>query len=79
MQILFPLLFLALICFWLYQFVQLMLLSDRDFPGTYDKILWVLAFVLVFFVAPFAFFFWKKAFVALRNPGPVEREGKEIG
>lgn len=47
---------------WFYQFVQLMLLSDSDFPGKHDKILWVAAFVLVFVLAPFAFLWWKSAY-----------------
>ncbi len=48
--------------FWVFQFVQLMLLSDGDFPGKYDKCLWTAAFILAFFVAPFAFKGWKSAY-----------------
>jgi hypothetical protein len=51
------LLAVAIAVFWVFQFVQLMLLSDEDFPGRYDKPLWVAAFILVSFVAPFAFIF----------------------
>ena len=47
---------------WIYQFIQLMLLSDADFPGKHDKVLWVVAFVLAFPVAPFAFLWWKAAY-----------------
>jgi hypothetical protein len=61
-----PLISLALVVFWVYQFVQLMLLDDADFPGRYDKILWVVAFVLLFVVAPFAFLAWKWAWVTVR-------------
>ena len=53
--------------FWVYQFVQLMLLSEADFPGRYDKVLWTVAFVLAFFVAPVAFFGWKFAYRAMRD------------
>ena len=52
---------LGLAIFWVYQFVQLMLLEDHWFPGRYDKALWVGAFVLVFPVTPFAFLMWKAA------------------
>jgi len=50
---------LALAIFWVYQFVQLMLLEDRWFPGRFDKALWVGVFVLIFPLAPFAFLMWK--------------------
>ncbi len=55
-----------LILFWIYQFTQLMLFSDDDFPGRYDKALWVFAFVLACALAPFAFYFWKRAYVEVR-------------
>jgi hypothetical protein len=51
---------------WIYQFIQLMMLSDTDFPGKYDKILWVAAFVCVFLLAPLAFMGWKNAYLSLR-------------
>jgi hypothetical protein len=51
--------------FWVYQFVQLMLLSEVDFPGKYDKCLWTVAFILAFVLAPFAFFGWKIAYRAM--------------
>ena len=51
---------------WLFQFIQLMLLSDSDFPGKHDKVLWVAAFICVFLIAPLAFMYWKKAYVSLR-------------
>ncbi len=47
--------------FWIYQFIQLMLLSDTDFPGRYDKALWTAAFLLAVFLAPFAVLGWKYA------------------
>jgi len=50
---------LALAIFWLYQFVQLMLLEDSLFPGCFDKALWVAVFVFVFPLAPFAFLMFK--------------------
>jgi len=57
---------LVLIVFWVYQFVLLMLLSDDDFPGRYDKILWVAVFVLLSVIAPFAFLWWKRACLTMR-------------
>ena len=56
----------GLVLFWCRQFVELMLLSDSDFPGRHDKILWVAAFFLAFFLAPFVFTFWKQAYIAMR-------------
>ena len=56
---------LCFLFFWVYQFVQLMLLSDVDFPGRYDKCLWTVAFIAAFFVTPFAFFGWKFAYRAM--------------
>ena len=53
------------IIFWFFQFVQLMLLSDADFPGRYDKCLWTAAFILAFVIAPVAFFGWKHAYRAM--------------
>ena len=50
---------LVLAIFWVYQFVQLMLLEDRWFSGRYDKPLWVGVFVFIFPLAPFAFLMWK--------------------
>ena len=46
---------------WVYQFVQLMLLTETGFPGKHDKGHWTAAFILAFAVALFAFFGWKHA------------------
>lgn len=62
---------LLLAAVWLVQFVQLMLLSDSDLPGRYDKVLWAAAFIFVFPLAPFAFLFWKRAYLSMRD---AERE-----
>ncbi len=50
---------------WIYQFVQLMLLTNEDFPGKYDKCLWTAAFILAFVLAPIAFMAWKNAYLAM--------------
>ena len=60
--ILAPIVVLGICIFWVYQFVQLMLLSEADFPGKYDKCLWAAAFIITFLLAPFAFFGWKYAY-----------------
>jgi hypothetical protein len=36
---------IAFCIFWVVQFVQVMLLSDADFPGKYDKGLWTAVFI----------------------------------
>jgi hypothetical protein len=58
---------IALSIFWAYKFIELMLLSEADFPAKYDKHLWTAAFLLAFFVAPFAFLCWKRAYKAVRD------------
>ena len=58
---------LAICIFWVCQFIQMMLLSEADFPGKYDKCLWTAAFVIVLLLAPFAFFYWKSANEAMRD------------
>jgi hypothetical protein len=61
---------LLLAGFWVMQFVQLMVLSDSDFPGRTDKILWVAAFLLIAPAAPFAFLLWKSAMTQVRGRRP---------
>ena len=58
---------LCMCLFWAYQFIELMLLSEADFPGKHDKSLWVAAFIFVFLIAPFAFLGWKPAYRAMRS------------
>lgn len=57
----------AVIVIWGYQFIQLMLLSDSDFPGRHDKVLWFVAFILVYPLAPFVFIQWKQAYLSVRR------------
>lgn len=61
---------------WIYQFVQLMLFSDSDFPGKYDKVLWVVAFFVAFPVAPLAFYSWKAAYQEMRSHERMSLEGE---
>jgi hypothetical protein len=64
---------------WIYQFIQLMLLSERDFPGGRDKVLWAAAFIVMFPLAPFAFIFWKTAYRAMREKLALESVGAAYG
>ncbi len=57
---------LPLAILWIYQFVQLMAFEDGWFPGRYDKVLWVAAFLFVAPIAPIAFYTWKIAYRRLR-------------
>jgi len=54
--------YLVLAIFWIVQFASFMVLDDKSFPGTYDKLIWGAVFVLAFPVAPFAFIVWKSAY-----------------
>lgn len=58
---------LSLLIFWCYQFCKLMLLSDADFPGKHDKILWFIAFCVLPIFTPFAFLSWNQAYLELRT------------
>lgn len=53
------LLALLVIGFWIYQFIGLMTLDDKSFPGRYDKVIWAAVFILLFPLAPIAFLYWK--------------------
>jgi hypothetical protein len=50
-----------LLLFWGYQFVQLMLMTDEELPGRYDKLIWGVVFVATLPLAPFVFLFWRGA------------------
>ena len=56
--------FLAL---WGFYFTQLMCLEDADFPGRFDKILWVFVFAFLFLPAPFLFLAWRGAMTGVRE------------
>jgi hypothetical protein len=46
---------------WVATFMDLMVMPDEDFPGRYDKVLWVLAFLVQpVFIGPIAFALWKE-------------------
>ena len=63
-----PVLFLLAYFFlWSWQFVQLMLLEDEQFPGRSDKIMWVVVFIVFWFIAPVPFMWWKKSTLHLRE------------
>jgi hypothetical protein len=54
---------LPLIALWIVQFARLMSLEDGQFPGRFDKILWVAGFILICPLTPIAFLVWSE----LRN------------
>ena len=68
---------IAIGIFWVFQFVQVMCLSDDDFPGRYDKILWVAAFIFIAWFAPFAFLYWKSTYLAMRKAESEANQTKE--
>jgi hypothetical protein len=66
-QLIFLVMLLGVAWVWLKQFVWMMSLGDDSFAGRYDKLIWGLAFVFLFPIAPFAFILWKGTAVELRK------------
>ena len=66
--------YLVVAVVWVIQFAGFMVLDDKTFPGTYDKLIWGAAFILAFPVAPFAFIVWKSA---LKSYVAAERKSGE--
>ena len=65
---------------WVTQFIQLMLMPENDFPGRQDKLIWGVAFIVVFFFAPFAFWGWKVAYTdLLEMEAKKKRESRSEG
>jgi ABC-type multidrug transport system permease subunit len=60
MSFLLLLFFVAVIAMWGIMFANLMLFTDAQLPGTYDKLFWVAAFLLMAPLAPFAFWIFKR-------------------
>ena len=52
---------------WISQLVQLMIFSDKDFPGRSDKTLWLIIYIFFAPIAPFIFMWWKKAYLHVRH------------
>jgi hypothetical protein len=44
---------------WIVQFASLMSLEESKFPGQHTRIGWVVAFVFLWGIAPFAFIVWR--------------------
>ena len=72
-------LYLIVAVVWVVQFAGFMVLDDKTFPGTYDKLIWGAAFILVFPVAPFAFIVWKSALKSYVAAGRKSGEGSSGG
>ena len=47
------------VMFWLSQFIDLMRRSDDEFVGRFDKLIWAAVFILLFPLAPVAYWIWK--------------------
>ena len=59
---------------WARQFIQLMMFSDSDFPGRYDKPIWAVLFIAAFVIAPFLFIYWKSAYLTMRADARKEKK-----
>jgi hypothetical protein len=70
-----PLLLLLLAFVWAYQFVFLMLMKDDLFPGRSDKLIWGIAFCIMFPVTPFAFIYWRRTALRLKVTDVSARSG----
>ena len=75
MGTLIPILMVALVAFWAVQFISLMQMADDQFVGPHDKILWAVAFIFVFFAAPFAFYFWRARVRAAQSAAQQQPPG----
>lgn len=58
---------LAYVYLWISQLVQLMIFSDKDFPGRIDKPLWVVIYIVFLPLAPVIFIWWKKVYLHVRH------------
>ena len=45
---------------WVKNFISLMQMTDEDFPGKYDKLIWGLGFFLLFPLTPTVFILWQR-------------------
>jgi hypothetical protein len=59
---------------WVYEFVKLMALGDRDFPGQHDKVLWVVAFLVGNVLGAVAFHYWRLLPERFRKGNPPGRQ-----
>jgi RsiW-degrading membrane proteinase PrsW (M82 family) len=59
---------------WVCEFVQLMALGDRDFPGQHDKVLWVVAFLVGNVLGAIAFHYWRLLPERFRKGTPPGRQ-----
>ena len=57
--VLMVLLMVVCLVLWLRQLVKLMGMSDAQFPGRYDKILWVVILLVTAVVGAVAFWIWR--------------------
>jgi hypothetical protein len=74
MYVLFFCLAIGAAILWVYEFVQLMALGDGDFPGRYDKVLWVVAFLVGNVLGAIAFHYWRLLPERFRRANPPARK-----
>jgi hypothetical protein len=61
-----------LLVFWFREFILLMAMPDKVFPGRYDKVLWFVLFVVAGIVAPFAFYLTRLAMRSAARLATIE-------
>jgi hypothetical protein len=74
MYVVFFFLVVAAAILWVHGFVQLMALGDQDFPGRYDKVLWVVAFLVGNVLGAIAFHYWRQLPERFRKYNPPGRQ-----
>lgn len=75
LAVLLTLVSLLVLLFWLLQFVRMMRMPDAAFPGRHDKILWLVTFLVIGVVAPFAF--WLSGIGRARRLSIVDEEPEQ--
>ncbi|MCE9592269.1 MAG: hypothetical protein K8S99_17320 [Planctomycetes bacterium] len=61
LSVIVPVIAVTLISLWLIQFTDLMRSPESRFPSRWDKPIWAAVFILLFPIAPIAFWVWKQA------------------
>ena len=75
----FVIIFLSLfaVCFWILEVVCLMRLPDSEFPGRFDKPLWVGILVFTFVLGALAYGTWRLSVAAQRQAESYPTEGAD--
>jgi len=62
---------IALVVFWIYEFVLLMLMSDDRFPGRFDKPIWAAILLIGFVPGAVVFFLWQMCDLSGRDTNAI--------